>query len=441
MSLGDKIAKAVDLLKKRAISDFEVYGSAVDTIRAESKDCAVGSLNRSNESGISIRILQDGAMGFAYGPEATAELIDSAMSSARHQFKDENNHIPQGRDAYVSMDLLDKAISELQSDDCIERAISLEKSARDADERIKQVRKASFSRTVTNTHIVNSHGVDISSSASFASASIMVMAKDNDETQSGYEFDLSHRLAGIDVEKVGKEAAKRATDMLFARKIQTTKIPVVFDNTSTAQMLDFISDAFLGENVIKGKSYLRDKVEKQCFSTIITLTDNPLDIRCSDACPFDGEGVPSQKTDLVRNGTVLAFIYDSYWGRIAGRPSTGNSVRSGYRSVPSLGVRHVCMEPGKEDLAQKLVGLKQALKITDIMGMHTANPITGEFSVGVNGILLEGNNTLYPVREAALSGNIYEMFSRVIAIGNDEREFGHVLCPSILIDSMDISSQ
>ena len=99
------------------------------------------------------------------------------------------------------------------------------------------------------------------------------------------------------------------------------------------------------------------------------------------------------------------------------------------------------MEPGKEDLAKKLVGLKQVLKITDIMGMHTANPITGEFSVGVNGILCDRNNILYPVREAALSGNIYEMFSRVVAVGNDAREFGHVLCPSILIESMDISSQ
>ena len=441
MKLADKIAKAVDLLKERAISDFEVYGSMYDTIRAESKDGAVGSLNRANESGISIRILDKGAMGFAYGPEATAELIDFAMKSAQYQLKDEYNHIPPAPDAYVAMDLFDQAVSDLPADDCITQAISLEKSARDADARIKQVRKASFSRTIASTHIVNSHGVDISSRASFASASIMVMAKDADDTQSGYEFDLSHQLADINVVNIGKEAAKRATDMLFAKKIKTTKIPVVFDNTTTAQMLDFISDAFLGENVIKGKSYLKDKFEKQSFSTIITLTDNPLDTRCSDACGFDGEAVPSQETILVKDGIVLAFIYDSYWGRIAGKASTANSVRSGYRSVPSLGVRHVCMEPGKEDLAKKLVGLKQVLKITDIMGMHTANPITGEFSVGVNGILLDGNNTLYPVREAALSGNIYEMFSRVVAVGNDAREFGHVLCPSILIDSMDISSQ
>ena len=441
MKLGDKIAQAVDLLKGKEISEFEVYGSSVDTIRAESKDCAVGSLNRSNESGISIRLLDKGAMGFAYGPEATAELVDSAMTSARHQFADEYNHIPQNQDAYVAMDLFDQAVSDLPADDCITQAIMLEKSARDSDSRVQQVRKASFSRTIASTHIVNSHGVDVSSRSSFVSASIMVMAKDADDTQSGYEFDFSHRLRDINVGLVGKEAAKKATDLLFAKNIKTMKIPVVFDNTSTAQMLDFISDAFLGENVIKGKSYLKDKIGKPCFSPDITLADNPLDIRCSDACPYDGEGVPSQKTVFVENGTVLAFIYDSYWGRVAGELSTGNSVRSGYRSVPSLGVRHICMEPGKEDLIQKLVGLKQVMKITDIMGMHTANPITGEFSVGVNGMLLNGCNTVYPVREAAISGNIYEIFSRVVAVGNDAREFGHVLCPSVLIDSMDISSR
>jgi PmbA protein len=441
MNLGDKITKAVDLLKERTFSDFEVYGSSIDTIRAESKDCEAGYLNRSAESGISIRILDNGSMGFAYGPEATQGLIDSAISSAQYQFKDQYNHIPAFQDNYIQMDLFDPAVSNLKAGECIKQAISLERSARDADSRIQQVRKAAFSRTIAITHIVNSHGVDISSTSSYVSASVMAMAKDSDDTQSGYDFDFSHRLTEINVQKVGVDAAKKATDMLFARKIKTMKIPVVFDNATTAQMLDFISDAFVGENVLKGKSYLNDKLGKTCFSTTITLSDNPLDIRSSGACPFDGEGVPSQHTSLVKDGIVLAFIYDSYWGKIADKSSTGNSVRSGYTSPPFLGIRHLCLEPGKEDLSQKLVGLKQVLKITDIMGMHTANPITGEFSVGVNGLLFEENNVLYPVREAALSGNVYEMFSRVIAVGDDARAFGNIFCPSILIDAMDISSQ
>ncbi|HOO44905.1 MAG TPA: metallopeptidase TldD-related protein [Deltaproteobacteria bacterium] len=441
MGLGDKIAKAVNLLKARAIRDFEVYGSDVDTIRAESKACSPGFLNRSNESGISIRILDKGSLGFAYGPEASEELIDAAISSARYQFKDAYNHIPPYYENYTTMDLVDHAVADLRAEDCISQAISLERTARESDSRVKQVRKASFSRSIASSHIVNSNGTDISSKSTFVSSSIMVMVKDGEDTQSGYEFDLGHCMSDINIERTGTRAVRNATDMLFAKKIRTTRIPVVFDNSSTAQMLDFISDAFVGENIIKGKSYLRDKRGKTCFSSMITITDNPLDERSTSACPYDGEGCPSRKTVLVEKGNVCGFLYDSYWGMAADEPSTGNSVRGGYRSVPVVGIRHMCLEPGREDLTQIMRGLKQLLKITDIMGMHTANPITGEFSIGVNGLLLEENSVLHPVREAALAGNIYEMFSRVGAVGNDVREFGHILCPSLLIEEMDISSQ
>jgi PmbA protein len=99
------------------------------------------------------------------------------------------------------------------------------------------------------------------------------------------------------------------------------------------------------------------------------------------------------------------------------------------------------LEPSCEPIDSSLANLPQVLKVTDIMGMHTANPITGELSVGINGILLEKGMPAYPVREAALSGNIYEMFSRVISVGNDAREFGQVLCGSLLVDVVDISSQ
>jgi PmbA protein len=92
-------------------------------------------------------------------------------------------------------------------------------------------------------------------------------------------------------------------------------------------------------------------------------------------------------------------------------------------------------------ISKQLADLPLALLVTDIMGMHTANPITGELSVGINGVLLEKGVPAYPVREAALSGNIYDMFSRVAAVGDDPRGFGHVLCPSILVDTVDISSQ
>ena len=92
--LDDRIARAIDLLQKRGIREYEVYASSSDSIRAESKDCAMGSLVRSNESGISLRVLKDGAFGFSFAPEATPELVDAAITSAKYQFKDENNRLP-----------------------------------------------------------------------------------------------------------------------------------------------------------------------------------------------------------------------------------------------------------------------------------------------------------------------------------------------------------
>lgn len=441
MEVDDKVEKSVELLRRRAVDRFEVYGTLSDVLRAESKEGTMGGLVRSRESGVGIRVIIDDAIGFAYGSEVTEELMDSALASARYQFKDPNNEFPGEQKDYIGIQTFDAGVQSLEAEECIRRAVSLEQSARDADKRISQVRKASFSRSVSNVRIVNSHGVDASAAFSFVSSSIMVMARQDDDTQAGYDFGFSHFLGEIDVGKIGRDAAKRATDMLLARKIQTMKIPVLFDNTTTAQMLEFISDAFVGENVIKGKSYLKDKIGKRCFSSPVTLSDNALDNRASDACSFDGEGISTRKTMLVEEGAVLSFVYDTYWGSVSRKGSTGNSMRGGYRSAPALGIRHLCMEPGLKDIAGELKAVKRFLKVTDIMGMHTANPITGEFSVGINGILMEGDEPVYPVREAAISGNMYELFSRVAAIGTDMREFGHVLCPSILVETIDVSAQ
>ena len=441
MGLQETVEKAAALLRSKSINDFEVFGVSSDSIRAESKDQEVSFLNRSNESGISIRVLIDGSMGFSYGSEADDHLVDAAITSARYQFKDEHNRFSKPGAEYTGIRTFDPEVASLSPDECIDWAVKLEKAARGSDPRVEKVRKASFSRSSSQVRIMNSHGIHSAFSVTSVGTSLMVTAREGTDVQTGYDFDFSHHISGFDVEKVGRSAVNRATELLGARHIKTMRVPVLFDPSTTAEMLEFIADAFLAENVLKGKSYLKDKMNTKCFSRCINISDNPLDERAADSCPFDGEGVPSQHTILVKEGVLQAFLYDTYWGSAAGKESTGNSSRGGYRAWPSLSIRHICLEPSCEPIDSSLANLPQVLKVTDIMGMHTANPITGELSVGINGILLEKGMPAYPVREAALSGNIYEMFSRVISVGNDAREFGQVLCGSLLVDVVDISSQ
>jgi len=444
MDIEDKISKIKDLLRARSINAFEIFGSVMDSIDVESKNKDVSSLDRCSESGIGLRVLIDGGMGFAYGADPSTELIDAAIQSAKNQFKDKDNVIPQTNNGYTKTSICDKKVLDATVDDCIKMAIQLELASREEDERIAQVRRASYSRCIGGLYIVNSNGIEISNTYTQVNASIMAMAKDSKDAQAGFDSDLSHYWDGIDVVQVGKRAAAQAIQMLGARRITTTRIPILFDNMVAAQMLEFMSDAFLGENVIKGKSFLADKLGKKPFSSNITIFDNPLDPRAKDAHCFDGEGIPSRKTALVDRGVVSNFVYDTYWGRVANKASTGNSLRTSYRQPPSLGIRHLCMYPPSEKpnvLTHTLKELKQVLKITDIMGMHTADTISGEFSIGVDGLLIEDGNIRYPVREAAIAGNVCELFSKVLAIGDDVREFGQVLTPSVLIDKMDVSAE
>ena len=434
----EMIARIQEVLARKALREYEIFVASTDKLRAEAKDGSVHSLDRASETGLSLRVLVDGAFGFAYGSRPDEDLVEAALLSARHQFKDEFNHIPQASGASAELDVYDERIARAGADACIERAIELEAAARAADHRIQQVRKASFSRSIAQVHLANSKGRAVSARASTCSASIMVMAKQDDDMQAGYEFGFSHAWPDIDVGWIGAEAARRATSMLGARHIKTMRVPVWFDNAATSDMLGIIGESFLGENVVKGKSYLKDKLGTACFSPAITLEDNPLDPQAADACGFDGEGMPSRETILVKDGVLQGYVYDSYWAKVAGTSSTGNAVRGGYRSTPSLGLRHLCLKPGPD---MGLAGLGQVFKVTDVMGLHMADHISGEFSVGVNGFLMQDGQVLYPVREAALAGNIFEMFTRVLAVGGDVRAFGSVKCPSILIDAMDLSSK
>jgi PmbA protein len=438
--LDEKIEKALSLLKNQGINNYEIFASSGDIIRADAEEGEMKNLERASESGISVRILAEGSMGFAYGKDADDKLIDSAIKSARYQFADEYNIIPVPEGEYKKADIFDSDTARLSAEECLEKAKIIESSALAFDERIRQVRKATFATTLAYVRIVNSAGTDVQGNATYCSASVMVMAGSGAEMQSGYDFSISHNLKGIELEKTGRTASKNAVSMLGARHIVTCKMPVLFDNVTTADILEAISGSFVGENIIKGKSLLKDKLGEMYFSPNITLLDNPLEKNSINSFAFDGEGVASRKNILIEKGRVASFVYDSYWGKVAGKSSTGNSIRGSYRSSPTLSVRHLKLEPGSS-MAGALLGLKQVLKVTDIMGMHTVDPISGEFSVGVNGMLIENGMEAYPVREAAIAGNLYSMLGHVAHVGDDVRSFGSVQTPSILIEEMDVSSQ
>jgi PmbA protein len=160
--------------------------------------------------------------------------------------------------------------------------------------------------------------------------------------------------------------------------------------------------------------------------------------------PVDDEGVPCAEKLLIREGVLLSYVYNTYTARKGGVLSTGNAARAGFSALPSVGVSNLYLEASSAahvvGAARMISSVAKGLYIVDAMGVHTANPVTGDFSIGVTGLWIDKGEIKYPVREAVVSGNILDLFGRVDAVGDDLRFYGSTGAPSLLIPDVDISA-
>ena len=155
--------------------------------------------------------------------------------------------------------------------------------------------------------------------------------------------------------------------------------------------------------------------------------------------PFDDEGTPSRKTVIINKGIVSHLLYDTYWGKRDGVPSTGNADRKSAVSIPHLDFTNFYLSPGTKK-PEELIMINRGILITEVIGMHTADPISGDFSVGMQGFLVEKGEKR-PVRSMALTGNLHEFFSKIIDVGSDLRFYGSFGAPTISIEEASVSGE
>jgi PmbA protein len=258
----------------------------------------------------------------------------------------------------------------------------------------------------------------------------------------GWGFGIGRFMEDLDFEAVGIESAHRACMMLGARKVSSTKAAVVLDNHIASDFLSIFSSMLSSENVQKGKSLLAGKVGQQVISPELNIIDDGVLPHGPGSKPIDDEGVPSSRKTLVMKGVLGGFMYNSRTAKKEGRVSTGNAVRGRFSAVPSIGPLNLYISPSEEATAanEMIASVKKGLYIIEAMGMHTANPISGQFSIGVSGMWIEEGELAFPVKEAVLSGNLLDLFGRVISVGDDLRFFGSIGSPSLLIGETEISA-
>lgn len=444
-SIKPQLRDAERKLEKLNPDQFEIYVQRKTSTRIEAKDQKIDSLGRAEDIGMAIRVIKDRRPGFSFTTSleksAIERAIDSALEVAAQMPEDALAGLATfGSYVYPAVDNWDAQGLKVPVARKSELAKELESLCRKADPRIKGLRSAAFSETAWETLLVDSQGERIHHQSTTYSASVTCKAEAGGESQIGSDFFFSNYLDNLDIRCVAERAAQRATELLGAGRAPTMVCPAVLRNRIVADLVDFLSSSFSAEEIAKGRSMLADQSGQHVFSDQMTLTDDGLLPGGLGTAPFDGEGVPSGRTVLVDGGFVSGTLTDGYHSRKLGLRLTGNAAR-GIQRPPGISTTNLFMSAGRKAPEALLDGIQRGVLLTDLLGLHTANPVTGDFSLGASGILIENGKLTRPVRGFAVAGNVLELFRKMTDVASDLRFFGSTGAPSARVSEVSIGGE
>ena len=391
-------------------------------------DGEVDSLSSAEPRGAGVRVLSaDGRVGFSYTTDLSesglAAVVGAARDNSRSASADEAVALAKGRaGGGDDIDgLVDDALAAVTPQQKIDATIELERLTRSIDPRVR-TEEAVYSDSDSEIAIATSTGVAGSYRRTDASCYCVAIASEGDDTQIGFEFDLARGLAGLDTEAVARRSAEKALSTLGAGKIPSGRMPIVLDPYVAGRFLGVIAVALTGEAVQKGRSLFAGKLGERVAADNVTMVDDGRVQGAPGSAPWDAEGVPTQRTAVISEGLLDSFLYDITSARREGRESTGNASRAGFKSAPGPAPSNLTIRSTGESKEEVFARAGTALWVHDFHGVHSgANPVSGDFSVGVTATLLENGTPGKPVKEVTIAAPMLDILSRIECVADDLR--------------------
>jgi PmbA protein len=363
---------------------------------------------------------------------AIADTVRKAVSIARFTAEDPYAGLPDPADLVT--DIPDLELSHPWSIDAphaIEIARSCESAALGVDARITNSEGASVSAQSAERVFGNTHGLIAGYPSSYASISCVVMGQAGDQQERDYWYSTSRDPAALEEpEAIGRRAAQRTVARLGARRVATTRAPVLYVPELARGLLGHFLGAIRGGAQYRRSSFLLDAAGTAIFPRFFAISERPHLKRGLGSAPFDSEGCRTRDRELVREGVLDGYVLDSYSARKLGLRATGNAG----------GVHNLIVHPGAADFAGLLRQMGRGLVVTELMGQGV-NPVTGDYSRGAAGFWVEDGAIQYPVNEVTIAGNLREMYRDLVAVGTDVDRRGTVQTGSILVAEMTIAGE
>lgn len=421
-------------LCKRAVKEAlrlgveaEAFASMAWEVETEIDASNITIGTESMDFGVGIRVLSDKRIGFAYTsvPKDIPRTVRFALSASRLGVKVDfdfpsKTTLPQVRG------LIHDDVLNLDTETGFELTKEVLEGAKSVDEKV-HVPSGGLYYGIERFAIVNTMGLETDHVGTVYSVSANAVSGEENKT-SAYESRTSRAL-DIDSFKVGKKAAELALRLQGGRPLKGGKMDVVFTPPAMAELFSHtLVPAFFGDRVATGESYLKGRLGKRVAVKGLNIEDDGLKPSGLGSARCDEEGSPSMRNFILKDGVLKGYLYDvasaaKYGERNKDRnipASTGNGLRPGFRGVPMSGSRNVIIEGRTKPFDKIIASIDNGVLVHDIMGAHTANPASTDFSVQSSVLFkIEKGQIAYPVQSAMISGNLAEMMMRIGALGDD----------------------
>jgi len=437
--------------------EAEVY---IKTIRGIDIDVCEGKLENFNTpfgSGIGVRVFSRKRMGFAYSTgfdrDSMEKLIQQAKANALNGTPDDYNSLPQVSGESKASDffpegLFDEELARIPVEAKVEKIREMVEKALAYDRRLKRVPRASYSDSQYEIYIFNSKGFEGSYKGTHCSCGLIALAEaktfSNEgikEIQVGSDFSVRRKIKELDFNQLAKNAARRAVSLLGAKRLRTQRASAVLEPAVFSGFLSLIGRGLGADFIQKEKSPFLKKKGKKITEEIVNIIDDGTLPGGVATAPFDDEGVPRKRTVLVKDGILSNFLYDSYTARKEKVEPSGNAFRGSFKALPTVGLTNFFLEKGRNKKEELIGSTDTGLYVIETMGMHTADPISGDFSVGASGLWIEGGKFSFPVHAVTIAGNLLHLLNSIDAISDDLEFYGNVGSPTVRISDILISGE
>jgi PmbA protein len=424
-------ADAADALAVRSVS-----------LAIEVREGAVEESERSEGDEVGLRVFVGRRQAVVSSNDVKADvagLAERAVAMARAAPEDPFAGLADPAQLARDIPDLDLLDPDLPSVTLLEERARRAESAALAVEGVTKSGGASASAGIGGMVLVTSQGFRGAYLNSGQSVSMTAIAGEGMAMERDYDY--SSALHGADLEppeKVGRSAGERTVERLNPRKVDTKRVPVVFDRRVAGSLVGHLAGAINGSAVARKTSFLKDRLGERLFRSGIDVIDDPRRRRGLRSRPFDAEGVATRRLAVVEDGVLKSWFLDSATGRELGFATTGHAQR-GVSSTPSPGPSNLHLSPGADTPDALLADIAEGFYVTDLIGMGV-NQVTGDYSRGASGFWIENGRRSYPVSEVTIAGNLVEMF-RTLSPANDlEFRFG-TNAPTLRVEGLTVAGR